>query len=133
MHGVAFHGRLSSLHRTVDGAPWCTVCGLWFGDRTRVVQHLQESNAISLFNYRLRGEWISDEQARKLCTGDALRRLDRKSQGLQKHFADLSCVRTFGPHWPIIDLSGLCIVSDNSSPTVLGGKKWLPVQLTRGF
>ena len=133
MHGVAFHGKLSSLHRTVDDSPWRTVCGLLFGDRTRVVQHLQESNAICRLNYHLRGEWLSAAQAREFCNVDARRRLDRKNQGSQKHFADLSCVRTFGPHWPTTGLSGLCIVSDNSSPTVLGGKKWLPVRLTIGF
>ena len=132
MHMVAKHGTFSDLQFCVDDHPVCTVCGLWFGARSRVISHMQDKSPICRANVLLRGRWLGDDTAAELCTADAASRRGFMHQGLQKRFADKLCVRTFGPHRMIFDLSGEVVASDNGCLIRRGGIKPLPVQLVTG-
>ena len=88
-------------------------------DRHKRAGILARSHVRSPFcppNLLMRGEHVADERAEELAAEAAACRGGNIDAGRDKHFAELKCVRIYGPFLPVYGLDGNIIQSKNGHP-----------------
>ena len=85
-------------------------------NRAGILAHLQDRVPICRLNLLMRGEHVSDDAATALAADAAACRGRNISAGRDKHFAELKCVRVYGPFLPVYGLDGNIIQSKNGHP-----------------
>ena len=103
-HAITAHAQVSTVSRCID-APWCSVCGLLFDSTVGVRNHIWHSD-ICRHNLLWRGPFLQgDNHIAALDERASIVRQNVKS-GVSKEKVKHLCVRTFGPHQPILDRFG---------------------------
>ena len=128
-HGIVAHAQTSTVSRCIDTA-WCSICGLLFDSPVGVRNHVWHSDICRL-NLLWRGPFLQgDSHLEALAVRAAVIKKNNKA-GVGKEKNVHLCVRTFGPHQPILDGSGeIVLPSRRGHP--LGNNKalHLPSNLT---
>ena len=117
---LLYHSRVANSHRhpinkCVD-TTYCPVCGIDRHTRAGILVHLHDRTPICRLNLLMRGEHVSDEAAAVLAAEAAGLRASNTAAGRDKHFAELRCVRIYGPFLPVGGLDGDIIQSKNGHP-----------------